>query len=284
MGLCGVFYAINAWRLNVALSREPLPPEWETWGWRERKAWKQKYWWDKDKHRRRRDHALRYKISYQLKSLRNFKRRRWDASSMHDWLRIVTDKQLMGFTFAAVNKLNHIIQDLEDIKAVKIVPIQTDLRRIVQKEMDDLKSRLSKRNITKWIFSNDGKATHQEYHRAAYKILDSSKHIYENKKTGIKYKRITVMVELDDYIKFKSILNLESTSFLEWLRLRIRKYVSLRFRMLAEVKGLVDNKIDAMIPDEEMGGDLDAEQKTKSQRKKKIDLESKITQEDKAGD
>jgi len=246
--------------------RTPLPPSFNTWGWREKKAWKQKYWWDQDKRRRKKDLSMRAYMRGRILTLKSIPKKRWDASSFTDWLRIMTDKKLMGFCLASVKALNRAIQDLEDLQAVKTVSLQVAMRKVIEKEMKIIRAQLTPALVKKY-YSNAHMMTHREFEYKGFKRVPDKPCVYV--KDGVEYMRVSFMTPHEDYIRFKAILSMEGSNFTEWSRQRIRKYVTLRFKEVAKARNLVDPTIDAKIPDEEMmsleGGDSYPKQKTENQ-------------------
>lgn len=265
------------------LPRPPKPDNWDKMGWRERLAWNQTYVWAPRKKRRLQE-KLAQTMTCKLKSIKSLRNKRWDENDALDWLRKATDKRIMGFSIAAVEKLNLAVQDMAELREVKVGQVTKGLNKVIRQEMERIRLSCVKA-VRELVTSKDfvqypGAGLTIDSKRG-YKKLAS--HIYE--KDGIRYINTNNLFVLDDYRKLKAILELDGTNFSSWVRKRMRKYVSMKFRRLGEVKGLIDKDIDKEIPDEEMeGGEPDANIETKSKIQEKevaSDKAQSLTQEDK---
>lgn len=261
----------------------PKPDNWDKMGWRERNAWKYTYLWNGRRKKRLRE-KLSQTMMWKLRSLKSFKNKRWDEEDVLDWLRKMTDKRIMGFSIGAVEKLNQCINDMGELKEIKVGQAVYDLRKSINREMEKIRVacvKAVKEIVTNKDLVNPGGESLKMDSKKGYKRIATN--IFE--RDGVRYINISTLLPLDDYQKMKAILELDGLKFAPWLRKRMRKYVSMKFRRLGEIKGLIDKDIDKEIPDEEMeGGEPDANIETKSKIQEKevaSDKAQSLTQEDK---
>lgn len=225
---------------------------------------------------------------------RNLLRDRWQDSNMREALRIMVDKNIMGFACKSVERLNDLMTRVVNVEQLKVKGISNaiikSVRLHVHHEMKSL-ARDVKADIRKMTLEKVGDITYnpersntgEKMYSGAYKIIDNSRKIFE--KEGVRYRKMILMINEDDFLKFRACLQLEGTSFPKWLRLRMKKFVSFRFKEIAKIKDLADPFADATISDEEFreDGDLDAKQEATNFKEKEITKPQNNNEDLKAG-
>lgn len=261
------------------------PDGWELMGWRERAKWLRKNVYNESRTaRRERDMGEAYRDIarlHKIRSIGTLKRKDWDQTRVEWFLRLVADKALVGFSIKSVERLATVTEACIEMSTFRPVQLMKSMRKKLEYEMDQIK----KACLTE-IRSRPGKHNNWDNGESTEDIKGQYKKVANNRyeRDGIRYRKINFLVNEDDYLKCKAVLSLENLSYSEWVRLRMRKYVTRQFRRLAEVKGLVDPTIDQSIPDSEMDdprkeGDSYPNIKTENQGQEK-----EVTLQPKAGE
>jgi hypothetical protein len=247
----------------------PRPDNWEEMPYKEKRRWIMRNVSQPQRYKRKSEHIDSH-ILQRLRKIKTLKKSRWDETRLNAWLRAMTDKQIMGFSMMAVERLNDLVREMIILKSFKTTKITNVVKQEMKKTMDmmrhELRNQVS-RMTGKYVkfTSHYGDQITGNYKKLYKKITPTT---FE--KDGVVYQNISFLLERDKYLKFKAVLAIEQKSFPDWIDERIGKYVSMKFRRLGEIHDLVDPVLDRQIPDEEMkGDDDDANLETESKRQEK---------------